>query len=168
MVCDKPLQAVWFGGIYLPYDCALRQRQEMWNSMTATHRLAARIEHMRHNLYMVSFFSSSALFDDSHSKMINCCGTVTPNRKGMPKNLERKMKLKRGYLKNNVKGNLTAIVWKEKQNVNVLTNMHSPTLDGNFCHEHGKAVKLATIQIYISQTHGICGKIWLHVKLLLY
>jgi len=36
--------------------------------------------------------------------------------------------------------------------------MHSPLPGGNFCHDHGKALKLATIQIYISQTHRICGK----------
>jgi hypothetical protein len=68
----------------------------------------ARIEHMGHKLYMDSFFSSSALFDDLHAKTINFCGTVRPNRKGKQKYLEYKMKLKRGYLKNKVKGNLTA------------------------------------------------------------
>ena len=47
-----------------------------------------------------------------------------------------------------MKSNLTAIVWKDKRNVNILTNMHSPPLEDNFCNEHGKAVKLAIIQDY--------------------
>jgi hypothetical protein len=59
-------------------------------------RLAARTEHMGQKLYMDSFFSTSALFDDLHTKMINCCGTVRPNRKGMLKNFEHKMKLIQG------------------------------------------------------------------------
>jgi len=71
---------------------------------------AARIEHMRHKLYMDSFFSSPALFDDLHTKTINFCGIVGPNRKGMPKNLEHIMELKRGNLKNKVKGKLKATV----------------------------------------------------------
>ena len=90
--------------------------------------------------------SSPALFNDLHTKTINCYGTVISNRKGMPKNFGHKMTLKRGDLNTEVKGNLTAIVWKDKQNVNVLTNMRSPPMKGNFCDEHGKAVKLAIIQ----------------------
>jgi hypothetical protein len=45
-----------------------------------------------------------------------------------------------------VKSNLTATVWKDKQNVNILTNMHYPWLEGNFYDDHGKGVKLAIIQ----------------------
>jgi hypothetical protein len=51
--------------------------------------LAARTEHMGQKLYMDSFFSSSALFDDLHTKMVNRCGTVGPNRKWMPKNFKQ-------------------------------------------------------------------------------
>jgi len=47
-----------------------------------------------------------------------------------------------------VAGNLTAIVWKDIQNIKILTNMHSPPLEGNFCDEHRKAVKPAIIQDY--------------------
>jgi len=56
------------------------------------------------------------------------------------------MKLKRGDLKTKVKGSWTAIVRKDKQNVNALKNLHSPPLEGNFCDEHGKAMKPAIIQ----------------------
>jgi hypothetical protein len=66
--------------------------------VTATHAivtgLAARIEHVGHNLYMDYFFSSPPLFDNLHHKTINCCGTVRPNRKGMLKNFGHQMKLK--------------------------------------------------------------------------
>jgi len=48
--------------------------------------------------------------------------------------------MKRGDLKTKVKGNLTAIGWKDKWNVNILTNMHSSPLECNFCDQHGKAV----------------------------
>ena len=38
--------------------------------------LTARIENVGHNLYMDIFFSSPALFDDLHTKMINCFGLL--------------------------------------------------------------------------------------------
>jgi hypothetical protein len=45
-----------------------------------------------------------------------------------------------------VRGNLTAMVWKDKRNVNMLTNMHHLPAEGNFCEEHGNALKPAIIQ----------------------
>ena len=47
--------------------------------MTVTHAnvtgLAARIEHVGHKLYMDSYFSCSASFDNLRTKAINHCGT---------------------------------------------------------------------------------------------
>jgi len=49
-------------------------------------------------------------------------------------------------MKTKVTTNLTAIVWKDAQNVNIMMKMHSPPLEGNFCNEHDKAVELAIVQ----------------------
>jgi hypothetical protein len=56
------------------------------------------------------------------------------------------MKMKRGDIKTKVRGNLTAIPCKDKQNVSILMNMHSSPLKGNVCDQLGKAMKLAIIQ----------------------
>jgi len=116
--------------VYLPKD-----RKRVTPSMRATHvtvtGLAARIEHVGHKLYIDNFVSSP-LCDDLHTKTVNCYGTGRPNRKGMLKNFGHIMKVKSGDLKTKLKGNLRAIVWKDKQNVNILTKMHSPPLEGNF------------------------------------
>jgi len=65
--------------------------------MTATHvtvtELTARTENVRHKLYMENFFSSS--LDNLHTKTIDCCRTVRPNRKEMLKNFGHKINLKR-------------------------------------------------------------------------
>jgi hypothetical protein len=86
--------------------------------MTATFAnmtgLAARIEHVGHKLYMDSFFSSSLSFDDLHTEAMNRCGTVRPNRKGMPKNFGYKVNMKGGDLNIKLKGNSATIVWKDK------------------------------------------------------
>jgi hypothetical protein len=80
-----------------------KDRKYVTPSVTATCAdvtgLAARIEHVGHKLYMDSFFSSSASFDNSCIKPVDCCGTVRPNRKGMLKNFGHQMKLKSGDLK---------------------------------------------------------------------
>ena len=127
-----------------------KDRKHVTPSMTATHAtvtgLAARSGHVGHTLYIGNFFSSPASFDDLHTTKKHCCGTVRPNRKWMLMNSGHKTKMKSGDLKTKVKGNLTATVWKDKQNVNILTNLHSPPLEDNFCDEHGKAMKPAIIQ----------------------
>ena len=80
-----------------------KERKCATPSMTATHAtvtgLAARTEHVGHKLYMNSFSSSPALFDNLHTVTLNCCRTVRLKRKGMLKNFGHKMKLKRGDLK---------------------------------------------------------------------
>ena len=118
--------------VHLPND-----RKHATPSMTATHAtvtgLAARIEHVGHKLYMDNFVSSPTLFDDLHTKTVNCYGTGRPNRKGVLKNFGHTMKVKSGDLKTKLKGNLRAILWKDKQNINILTNMHSQPLEGSFC-----------------------------------
>jgi hypothetical protein len=76
--------------------------------------LATRIEHVGNKLQIDNFLSSPALFGDLHNQTIHCCGVVTPNRKGMPKNFGHKMKLKRGDLSTDMEGNLTAKVGKNR------------------------------------------------------
>jgi hypothetical protein len=99
----------------IQYECVFRWREEMCDSFHDSYTCNCnRTEHVGHKLYMDSFSSSAALFDDLHTVTLNCCRTVRPKRKGMLKNFGHKMKLKRGNLKTKVKGNLTAKVWKDK------------------------------------------------------
>jgi len=67
-------------------------------------------------LYAGSFFSSTALFDDLHTKTINWCGSVGPRSKGMPKSFEQKINLKWCDVQTRMKSNLTAVAWKDEQN----------------------------------------------------
>jgi hypothetical protein len=85
-----------------------KDRQHVTQDMTATHatmkELTGRVEGPGHNLCMHKFFLSSDLFDDLTKSKINCCGTVRPNRKGVPQDLGyKRLKLK--------KGDMTAVVW---------------------------------------------------------
>jgi len=98
---------------------------------------------------MDNFFSSPELFDDLVKKQIYCCGTVRPNRKGMPQDLRPKTtKLKRGDIRARTRADLTAILWRDKRDVCMLTNIHSAPAEGNFCNQGGKAIKLQIVMDY--------------------
>ena len=77
-----------------------RERQCTAHHVTATHATVTELTRKigrGHKLYMDNFFSSPELFDDLANKQIYCCGTIRPNRRGMPQDLRLKTtKLKRG------------------------------------------------------------------------
>jgi hypothetical protein len=97
-----------------------RGRKCVTAAVTSTHGavsgLTTRIENLGHKCYMDSFFSSLDLLDDLHMKDINCCGVVRLNQKRMPRGFGRKLRLKQGDIITRVRGDFTAIVWKDKQN----------------------------------------------------
>jgi hypothetical protein len=64
---------------------------------------------------MDSFFSSPHLFDDLQTRGINCCGTLGQHCKGIPGRFNSKtLKLKWGITCARMRGNLTAMIWKDK------------------------------------------------------
>jgi hypothetical protein len=130
-----------------------KDKKRTYKDLTATHAtvsdLCRRVEGVGHKLYMDNFFSSPALFDDLATKKISSCGTVRPNRKGLPEDLRsNRLGLKRGDIRVRVRGDMTASVWKDKRDVHMLTNMHNPPAEGNFCDDHGNAIKPAIVEDY--------------------
>jgi len=81
--------------------CLGRDSHSTTDNMTATHttlrHLTSRVEGLGHKIFMDNFFSSPRLFDDLDRHKINSCGTVRPNRRGMPSDFgPKQLKLKRG------------------------------------------------------------------------
>ena len=125
----------------------------MAQHLTATHNTVANltrgVEGFGHKLYMDNFFPSPDLYDDLARKKIFCCGTVRLHRKGMPKDLKPKTpRLKRGDIRARTRGDLTAVVWKYKRDVCLLTNIHDLPREGNYRDEHGNAIKPAIVADY--------------------
>ncbi|PNF39361.1 hypothetical protein B7P43_G18177 [Cryptotermes secundus] len=89
------------------------------------------------------------LFNNLMTKDITCCGTVRPNRKGLPDDFRRRQfRLKKGDIRVRVRRNLTALVWKDKRDVHILTNMNCPPAEGTFRNEHGNAIKPSVVVDY--------------------
>ena len=99
-----------------------KDRQRAAQHLAATHNTVANltngVEGLGHKLYMDKFFSSPDLYDDLAQKKILCCGMVRLHRKGMPKDLKPKaLRLKHGDIRVRTRGDLTAVVWKDKRHV---------------------------------------------------
>jgi hypothetical protein len=162
-----------------------KQRLLATQEMSATHgtvlELVRRVEGLGHKIYMDSYFSSPALFSDLFGRKINCCGTVRSDRRGMPKDISsRVIKSKKGDIITRVRGNQSIVRWKDKRDVYVLTNMHSPPVEGNFCDESGQAVKPRVIEDYnahmgyvdksdrMVNSYGIARRTWKWTKKLFF
>ena len=123
------------------------------DNMTAAHatvrRLTRRVEGLGHKIFMDKFFSSPRLFDDLETCKINSCGTVRANTKDLPPDFGRKnLKLKRGDVRVRTRGGLTALVWKDRQEVYMLTNMDRPPAEGNLCDKRNSPVKPHIVKRY--------------------
>jgi len=60
----------------------------------------------------------------------------------------KELNLKQGIIKTRVRGDLIAIVWKDKRDVEILMDVHFPPAEGNFCDEGRNTQKPATVQDY--------------------
>ena len=102
---------------------------------------------------MDNFFSSPRLFDDLDRHKINSCGTVRPNRKDVPRDFgPKQLKLKRGDVRVKTRGGSTALVWKDRWEVYMLTNMDPLPAEGNFCDDSNHPVKPHIVERYNRHT----------------
>jgi len=53
----------------------------------------------------------------------------------------KQLKLKRGDIRVRTRGGLTTLVWKDRQEVYMLTNMNPPPAEGNFCDDSNHPVR---------------------------
>jgi hypothetical protein len=58
------------------------------------------------------------------------------------------MKLKRRDFRVRTRGDLTAILWRDKRDKYMLTNIHDSPAEGNFCDSNGKVVKPQIVADY--------------------
>jgi hypothetical protein len=56
--------------------------------------------------------------------------------------------MKNGDIRVRVRGDTTMLVWKDKRDVHMLTDIHASPAEGNFCDEHRDAMKPAIVADY--------------------
>jgi hypothetical protein len=62
-----------------------------------------------------------------------------------------KIKLKWGDIHARATGDLTAMLWRDKRDIYMLTNIHDAPAEGKFCDTNGKAIKPQTELEYSCQ-----------------
>jgi hypothetical protein len=134
--------------------------------MTATHAIVRsqtrRLERVGHRLFIDNFFSSPDFLDDLHTRDINCYRTVRQNCKGMPRCFDsRILKLKWGDTHARVRGKLSALVWKDRKDVHILTSIHRPSTEGNLSDEHERIQ--TTFITWVTLTQGTEWLIAIHL-----
>jgi len=60
----------------------------------------------------------------------------------------KKLKLKRGDIRVKTRGGLTTLVWKDRREVYMLTNMDPPPAEGNFCDDSNRPMKSHAVERY--------------------
>jgi hypothetical protein len=80
---------------------------------------------------------------------------VQPNRKDIiPDSGTKKLKLKRGDIRVKTREGLTALVWKGRRQVYMLTNTNPPPGQGSFCDDSNCPVKPHIMEQY-KLAHGV-------------
>ena len=74
---------------------------------------------------------------------------MRPNRRDRPRDFgPKQLKLKRGDIRVRTRGGLTALVWKDRREIYMLTNMDPPPPEGNFCDDSNCPVKPHIVERY--------------------
>lgn len=127
---------------------------------------------------MDNYFTSPDLFKDLYYRKIVCCGTVQHNRKGMLPNFGPKALQMKTEDVSRICSNLTAVHWKDKRQVYVLSTIRPPTAEGNF--QDRSTMKPQVVQNYntnmgyvnksdrMARCYGISHRTWQWTKKLLH
>ena len=87
-------------------------------------KLVNDIQGKGHHIYMDNVFTSPTLFNDLRRNGLGACGTLRPNRRGVPSGI--KEKVRRGERKVfKLDNSMLAIKWMNKRPVIMLTTIHS-------------------------------------------
>jgi hypothetical protein len=100
--------------------------------------------------------SSPDFHNNLTEQKLNCCSTVRPNCKGMPDDFRSKtLKLKQGNVRVRKSGDMRAVVWKDKRDVHMLTNIHDPSIIFNVKNPHtGFRTKMSVLASIPTQNNG--------------
>jgi len=102
---------------------------ELGASGSVVARLTHCIEGLNHKVFMDRFYNSPSLSQYLLDRKIHTCGTIMPNRKQFPKQLQRRKKdMQRGqhdYLCN--QAGVSCTVWCDRSPIYFISTFHNPT-----------------------------------------
>ena len=90
-------------------------------------KLVEVLEGRGNHIYMDNYYSSPHLFSDLHCLGFGACGTVRTNRRGLPAEMQAKLK-KGDVTSTTIDGHTIALRWMDKRPVNMLSTIHDDAL----------------------------------------
>ena len=75
-------------------------------------------------LYFDNFFTSLGLLENLKLQNIKGCGTIRPDRAGIPPDFAKKNKMERGDCKSMVRSNSIVFIWMDNKQVSLASNYH--------------------------------------------
>jgi hypothetical protein len=105
--------------------------------------LTSPYQHRRHIVYLDRYFTSPLLLDQLATRGIHACGTVRKDRIGLPPTFKTAASgLDKGEMRYWQRGDLGAVIWKDKRAVYLLTTHKSP-IETTFVSRSGSSVQTA-------------------------
>jgi hypothetical protein len=105
--------------------------------------LTSPYQHRSHIVYLDRLFTSPQLLDELATRGIHSCGTVRKDRIGLPPTYKTIAKdMNQGEMKHWQRGELGAIVWKDRRAVYLLSTYKSP-IETTFVSRSGSSVQTA-------------------------
>jgi hypothetical protein len=120
-------------------------------------RLTSPYQHNNHIIFLDRYFTSATLLDELLVRGIRSCGTVRKDRLGLPptyKTVDREMN--QGEMKCWQRGELGALVWKDRRAVYLLTTHKSPA-DISYLNRSGSSVQTAVPTAVLDYNKYKCG-----------
>ena len=102
-------------------------------------KLLGGLEGRGHHVYTDNYYSSPALFSDLRRLGFGTCGTVRTNRRGLPKEMNAKLK-KGETLSKQVDGSMMALKWMDKRPVTMLSTIHDDSFVTKKCRSRAAPV----------------------------
>ena len=122
VMCDVKTGCVLDLIVYVGQQTAIVRNPELGISGSVVSTLMAPYLGKGHSLYIDNWYTSPQLATFLHRHQTNMCGTVRPNRKGLPRFSK---KLKKGEVEALHTDTVMALKLKDKKDVFMLTTMHA-------------------------------------------
>lgn len=127
-LCESQTGYLVTGNIYLGKKECLNKDYLLGEQVVLN--LLKDYENMYHHVYFDNYFSSVRLLDLLLKKKVYACGTVRANRKGLPDFFKKPklLKLEQGEFKQVQSEKITAVVWHDKRDVQVIFTNCNPLI----------------------------------------
>jgi hypothetical protein len=112
-----------------------------------------------HHIYFDNFFTSPLLVERLLEQGIYCTGTLRRNRRGIPGEIIRDIKMDRGDVKFLAKNSISVVKWMDRKPIYIMSNFTDPTNMTKIIRKlkNGQTIQLHCPVMILDYNHGKIG-----------